>query len=341
MEGYGDITDKLRARVNEGYSVIVFPEGSRSADSSITRFHKGAFLMAHKLGLDVLPVIIHGAGDCMNKGENHLRGGSITVKIFPRIKPGDASYGADYHEMKNNMLRFFRNNYALMKEELENPAYFRRRLIRNYIYKGPVIEWYTRIKLSLENNYSQINEMIPRNARITDIGCGYGYLSRMLGFVAPGRRIIGYDYDADKIELASGCISVQPNVEFRYADVTTIDLDESDVFVLSDVLHYLKENEQDSLISNCMAKLAPGGKIIIRDADRDLKKRHKGTRYTEFFSTRSGFNKAENNRLYFFSGSKVSNIAERNGFTVKIFDHTRLTSNILYVLEKEYATTVL
>jgi 1-acyl-sn-glycerol-3-phosphate acyltransferase len=334
MEGHGDLTEKLRVKVNEGYSVVIFPEGSRSADSSITRFHKGAFLLAHTLGLDILPVIIHGAGDCMNKGENHLRGGSITLKIFPRVKPGDPNYGSDYHEMKNFMLLFYRKQYALMKEEFETPDYFRRKLIRNYIYKGPVIEWYTRIKLSLENNYKDINALIPRNAAITDIGCGYGYLSHMLSFVSPQRKIIAYDYDTDKIEMAANCISKQPNVEFNCADITEVRLTHSDIFILSDVLHYLPENKQDALIERCIEYLNEGGKIIIRDADRDLAKRHRGTQYTEFFSTRSGFNKAEKNRLYFFSGSKIKKIAERNRFEIIEIDKTKLTSNVLYVMEK-------
>jgi 1-acyl-sn-glycerol-3-phosphate acyltransferase len=36
-------------KTDEGYSVLVFPEGSRSPDSTIRRFHKGAFLIAERL----------------------------------------------------------------------------------------------------------------------------------------------------------------------------------------------------------------------------------------------------------------------------------------------------
>jgi 1-acyl-sn-glycerol-3-phosphate acyltransferase len=334
MEGYGDLTGKLKAKINNGFSVIVFPEGSRSQDSSITRFHKGAFLMAHELGLDLLPVMIHGAGDCMNKGENHLRGGSITVKIFPRIKPGDPLYGSDYHQMTKSMLSFYRTEYAKLKKELETPTYFRRKVIRNYIYKGPVLEWYTRIKLSLEGNYEYLNSLIPGDAVITDVGCGYGYLSYMLAFVSEKRRIVGIDYDTDKIELAMNCISKSSQVDFVAGDALEYSLPESDVFILSDVLHYMPDEKQNTLICHCMSKLREGGKIIIRDADRDLEKRHRGTRYTEFFSTRSGFNKAQGNRLYFFSGKKIRQVAEDHGFKTEIVDHTRLTSNMLYVLKK-------
>ena len=207
-------------------------------------------------------------------------------------------------------------------------------MIRNYIYKGPVLEWYTRIKLSLENNYEHINSLIPRKAAVTDIGCGYGYLSYMLSFVSPERKILGIDYDADKIELAKNCISKTGQIKFIAADATQYEPESSDIFILSDVLHYLHDDQQTALLEKCMEKLNPGGKIIIRDADRDLKKRHQRTRYTEFFSTRSGFNKAKDNKLHFFSGSKIRKIAEDRGFNVTVTPSSRLTSNMLFVLEK-------
>jgi 2-polyprenyl-3-methyl-5-hydroxy-6-metoxy-1,4-benzoquinol methylase len=100
------------------------------------------------------------------------------------------------------------------------------------------------------------------------------------------------------------------------------------------VLHYLPDEQQDMLVEKCMQKLNPNGRIIIRDADSDLKKRHRGTRYTEFFSTRSGFNKSRDNRLFFFSGKKIKAIAERNGFVIDVTDNTRFTSNVLFVLRK-------
>jgi uncharacterized protein len=332
--GYEELADKLKVKTSQGYSILIFPEGSRSADSSITRFHKGAFLIAEKLGLELLPVFIHGAGDCMNKGENHLRGGSITVKIYPRIKPGDQAYGNDYHEMTRSMLSFYRTEYRKIKEELETPSYFRKKLIRNYIYKGPVLEWYTRIKLSLEDNYELICSLVPRDARVVDIGCGYGFLTYLLGFVSPRRNILGIDYDADKIEIANHCISKNGRIDFIAADASDYAFGKADVFILSDVLHYLPHSEQEVLVEKCMAQLNPGGKILIRDADRDLGKRHRGTRYTEYFSTRSGFNKSDRNRLFFFSGRTIEEIAARHGLRSERIDTTTFTSNVLFVLKK-------
>ena len=335
LTGYEEITEKLRSSVKQGYSVLVFPEGSRSADSGINRFHKGAFVMAHNLQLDILPVFIHGAGDCMTKGENHLRGGSVTVKINPRITPGSTLYGKDYHELTKNMLAYYRKEWTLIREKLETPDYFRGKLIRNYIYKGPLLEWYTRIKVRLENNYNIYDKYIPRTGRIVDIGCGYGYLVYLLSFISRDRQILGIDYDADKIELANHCISKNDQVTFVASDVLTYVFENSDVFILNDVLHYMNEDRQKELLKRCISSLNKGGMIMIRDADKDLQKRHLGTRYTEFFSTRSGFNKAKDNRLYFFSGSNIREIAREYGLHLEIVDNTTLTSNILYVLRKE------
>ena len=238
--------DKLQKKVKEGYSIMVFPEGTRSPDSSIKRFHKGAFLLAEKMNLDIVPIIIHGTKDCMNKGENHIKGGSVTVKIFPRVKAEDKSFGNDYHERTKSFQRFFREEYRRMQCELETPAYFRRKLIRNYIYKGPVLEWYTRIKLSLENNYEWFHNRIPRDATIVDIGCGYGMMAYMLNFTSEQRNILGIDYDNDKIELANNCISKNDRIRFVAADAVTFDYTPADVFLLSDVLHYLPEENRNN-----------------------------------------------------------------------------------------------
>jgi 1-acyl-sn-glycerol-3-phosphate acyltransferase len=332
VDGYESVIDKLKRKVDEGYSILVFPEGTRSADTRIQRFHKGAFLLAEKLNLDITPILIHGAGDCMNKGENHLKNGSITIKIFPRFKALDSSFGKDYHERTKSALKFFRKEYQQMKEELETPSYFRKKLIRNYIYKGPVLEWYTRVKLSLENNYTLINRYIPRDASIVDIGCGYGMMTYMLAFVSEKRNILGIDYDNDKIELANNCISKNNRISFVTADAITYPYDLSDVFILSDILHYLPEEKQEQLLVTCIQHLKPLGVILIRDADKDLKRRHVGTRYTEFFSTRSGFNKAIHKNLFFFSGKKIIDVANKHDIQVEIIDNTRLTSNVFYIL---------
>jgi len=338
MDGYAAIMDRLKSRVADGYSILVFPEGSRSPDSSVKRFHKGAFLLAENLGLDLLPVLIHGAGDVMTKGENHLKAGSVTLTMYPRVKPGTLEYGSDYHIRTRNMLTFFRHEFAIVREKLETPDYMRHRLVRNYLYKGPILEWYTRIKMRLENNYNLINSLVPRTAVVTDIGCGFGFLSNLLGMVSADRQIHGIDYDRQKIEMASHCISKPDNVSFSCADAAAYDPSPSDVIILSDVLHYLSDNNQQNLIERCVRALRQGGILLIRDADSSLGRRHNRTKMTEFFSTRFGFNKMHERNLTFFSSDSLKEMGLQQGLTVTIAHTDTANSNRLYVLNKKGET---
>ncbi len=73
----------LEKKVKQGYSIVIFPEGTRSADGEMKRFHKGAFFLAEKMQLDIVPVIIHGSGYTMTKHDMLVKDGSITLKILP------------------------------------------------------------------------------------------------------------------------------------------------------------------------------------------------------------------------------------------------------------------
>jgi len=170
----------------------------------------------------------------MNKGENVLKSGKITIKILERIKYDDKSFENDYRKQKKLMLQFFRKEYENLNNEIGDTTYYRNKVIRNYIYKGPILEWYCRIKLTLEKNYEVYNKIIPRDTEITDIGCGYGYMSYMLSFVSDKRKITGIDYDEDKIKTANNCISRNDNINFVCSDALSYDYKMSDVFIISD-----------------------------------------------------------------------------------------------------------
>ena len=47
--------------LSKGFSVLVFPEGSRSPDGRIQRFRNGAFEVARNTGVPVLPVVLDGS----------------------------------------------------------------------------------------------------------------------------------------------------------------------------------------------------------------------------------------------------------------------------------------
>lgn len=331
--GYENSLAKLENLIKEGYSILIFPEGTRSVDGEIHRFHKGAFLLAERLKLDIVPLLIHGAGDAVTKNDFHFKDGALTVKILKRISGTDTSFGLTYQDKAKAICKMMREEYALLRSQQETVGYFRSRLIRNYIFKGPVLEWYCRIKTGLEKNYELFESLMPKQGMIVDVGCGYGFLPYMLMYKGRQREILGVDYDEEKILVAQNCVDRSSKVSFKVGDVSEFDFPASEGFIISDVLHYLPKDKQVKVIENCIQKLKRGGVLLIRDADKDISNRQKGTWYTEFMSTKVfGFNKTQDDGLHFVSGTVIKETIQKYPYLqLEIIDNTKLTSNIIYV----------
>lgn len=324
----------VEERIRNGYSIIIFPEGTRSEDGEIKRFHKGAFYLAEKLNIDILPIMIHGTDYTLTKQDQLLKDGQLTVKILPRIKPEDKNFGNGYAERAKHVGRYFREEFSLLKQEIEQPRYFREKLIYNYLYKGPVLEWYMRIKTRLEKNYQPFHELVPVQGRILDIGCGYGFMSYMLSFTSSQREITGIDYDEEKIETANLCFSKTDRVNFVHSDVMGFAFEKYDAIILADILHYLQPEEQKQLVEKCISNLNPGGIVIIRDGDKDKEEQHKRTKLTEFFSTRVlNFNKTKETGLSFLSGKMIRGIAAERKMSYREVADSKLTSNTIFILK--------
>jgi len=329
------LAERLGKKVAKGYSILVFPEGTRTDDGRINRFHQGAFWLADKLNIDIQPLLLHGANHCMIKREFFLRPGMITLRALGKIKVTSVGDDESYRLQAQALRKIYRKEFEKMSEELETPDYFRNRLLSQFLYKGPVIEWYARVKVRLEKNYKRFNSIIPRDAAIVDIGCGYGFLSHMLCMVSDKRRILGLDYDSEKIAVAGLIDTSLKNVRFEVADILNYELPSADVFLLLDVLHYLPSGFHQPVIEKCINNLNSGGMIIIRDADTDLNKRMWRTRLNEFYSTRFfRFNKTRAGALSFTSGTIIADIAAKHNFVVERDDKSTKKADITFVLKR-------
>ncbi len=338
-KGVEDNLPALRKLVEKGYSIAVFPEGTRSPDGRMKRFHKGAFYLAEQLQLDILPVLLQGTGYTMGKSDFMLKDGPAYAEILPRIRHKDTSYGRDYSERAKRIGGYFRELSAARMAVMENTLFYRDTLISNYIYKGPVLEWYMRVKTRLENNYERFDQMVPRAGKILDIGCGYGFLDYMLAFTGKEREILAIDYDEEKILTAQHNYSRTGNLQFRLADANDFEWAQYDAILVLDLLHYLKPADQEALLQKAMRHLAPRGIIILRDGNTELVKRQQGTRWTEIFSTRLlGFNKTAQEGLHFLSAGSIKAWAQAGGFSMEQIDETRRTSNIIFVLRNNGST---
>lgn len=334
-KGVENHLDAIKNRVANGYCVAVFPEGTRSADGTMKRFHKGAFFLAEQLGIDVLPIVLHGTGYTMSKGDFLLKDGTLTIDILPRIPAIASDNGNGYAENAKNISNAFKVWYQEKATEYESVHWYREQLVNNYLYKGPVLEWYMRIKTALEKNYALFDRLVPLNGKVLDIGCGYGFMSMMLHFRSANRQITALDYDEEKALTAQHCYSRGEQLQFYAADALSFPMEQYDAILICDVLHYLPAAEQRALIERSLDHLNDSGKLIIREGNKDAARRHRGTELTEFFSTRVfGFNKTSGGGLSFLSAATIYEIAAEKGFEYSIAEDSIHTSNTVFVLTR-------
>ena len=325
--------DYIKECLENGYSVAIFPEGTRSEDGKIKRFHKGAFYLAEKYQVDIIPILLHGLDYTIRKSGFILLSGEINIQILPRIVPSDLSFGKDYRERAKLVGRYMREEFEKMVLKYEDVDYYHDAVLANYIYKGPVLEWYVRIKMYLEKNFRLFEENVPKQGKIVDMGCGYGYLSYMLYFTGKERQILGLDYDEEKIEVAQNSFAKNDQIKFETTNLANYNPVPADCYIIKDVLHYLKQDERKQLLEKCFQNLNEGGRMLVRDGFIE-NKGHESTRFTEHVSTKLvGFNKTQND-LDFFSKTEIEDIAARFGMTCKTMDEGHRTSNQTLLIKK-------
>lgn len=209
-DGVGHSIELLRPMVEKGYSVVVFPEGTRSPDQRVHRFHKGAFYMARELGVEILPVVLHGIGGALPKQEFLLRHGQVTVTVMDRIKYDTGSINDHARQTKALISR----QLAAVRDEVENCDYFARRVISTYIYKGVEVERQVRQLLKRNDNYRQFIEQLPAQGSIGILNCDIGVATLMAALVRRDLIIYATTDDKRRLTLAAACGAVPENLNY-------------------------------------------------------------------------------------------------------------------------------
>ena len=69
------------AKMKNGVSIMIFPEGTRSRDGDIRPFKKGGFVMAVDTGVPIVPVIVQGTWPIMAKSSWRINTGEVSLLI--------------------------------------------------------------------------------------------------------------------------------------------------------------------------------------------------------------------------------------------------------------------
>lgn len=242
-QGIENGIDKLKEKIEQGYSLMVFPEAERSMDNDVKRFHKGAFYLAEQYGLDIVPIYIHGNSEVMPKGDLFIHDGAITVEVGQRISKDDATLGSNYSERTKKINAHYREEFGKIRKKLEDENYFKGILFRSFMFKeADVVK---AIQQDFEKNkskYFNLNKYFKKDEKILHIANDYGQIDILLLLQQASRKIFTFIKNLEKREIAEQNYLVQRRKLIYLKNLTDISK-KPDVLLISDENFDLKSLE--------------------------------------------------------------------------------------------------
>ncbi|MEN7341863.1 MAG: HAD-IB family hydrolase [Pseudomonadota bacterium] len=86
IEAMQPLVDVMR---DEGKSVVMAPEGTRTITPKLNPFKKGAFHLAMQAGVPIVPIVIHNSIDVAPKGDFVFRPATVKVEVLPPVDTTD------------------------------------------------------------------------------------------------------------------------------------------------------------------------------------------------------------------------------------------------------------
>lgn len=151
----------------------------------------------------------------------------------------------------------------------------------------------------------QIDEALPQEGLILDLGCGEGAISAFLAGKKT-RNVVGVDIDKKRVQQIH-----QKNLKFITGNAVNFNVASADGIVISDVLHHINFQDQEKLLKNISRNLKKGGIVVIKEIDTGEFIRSWLSRFWDFI-----FYPME--KIYFSSAKDLTAKLTKLGFSVKI-----------------------
>lgn len=90
-------------RLAEGLSLCLFPEGTRSETGQMRPFHAGAFRLALRAGVPVVPIVLDGSDRVLPKRSLQIAPQPVTLRILPAVHPDEVD--RDWRRFRDEVRR--------------------------------------------------------------------------------------------------------------------------------------------------------------------------------------------------------------------------------------------
>lgn len=102
-------------KINEGYSMLIAPEGTRTVDGNLGSFKKGGFHLAIQTQADILPVVFQGMYAFNKKHSKLLQPGRVDLYIEPAI-PTKGLTEQDVTALRNQVENLYKGYYETLDQ---------------------------------------------------------------------------------------------------------------------------------------------------------------------------------------------------------------------------------
>jgi 2-polyprenyl-3-methyl-5-hydroxy-6-metoxy-1,4-benzoquinol methylase len=290
-----------------------FPEGTRSFDGFLQRFHRGAFELAVDLKQDILPIVLCDSWTAVPRDAYWFERFHATVRAWPRITPENFDYSKGSLALMRHCETVVRDALQKQLDEVNTPRVLRRKVERLYRYQGKFVEQFVHWKMKMDPMFPTLDSVVPPGF-VLDLGCGYGIASHWLNYCRDTRTFLGIDYDENKIRIARQSAIDMPRVRFERQNLLEWEYPPCDAILLLDVLHYWLPEKQQLILNKARKALRPGGRLILREADRADNSAHQHVALWERIATRIGHNQTKEG-LHFRSIDELTNALKEAGFS--------------------------
>lgn len=210
--GMDVIMPHLKNLIERGYSIVVFPEGTRSADCSILRFHQGAFHLAKELELDIVPMVLHGAGDYLPKKDFMFRKGHITLRITQRQEFNEDDFDI-IHKTASRYRRIIKDEYNSIVQQNEKANYFKSLVLYKYAYRGWWIVSQCKHILKQLPDLSKYIDNEPQGIKyVRIVNSGIGVFPLLYAFVNKDKEVYSFEENLREYVAANETANIPKNL---------------------------------------------------------------------------------------------------------------------------------
>lgn len=183
------------------------------------------------------------------------------------------------------------------------------------LFGSPWHRNYVKSKLRTDPLYDGVfGELVDEVLPLLDLGCGLGLLAFYLRERGLEFPILGTDYDPRKIEDAVRLAKHHypgRKLDFQVGDAREGIPDFEGNVTILDILQFFSPEEQDQLLTNAAACVAPGGKLVIRSALRQSSWRFRVTQMGDLIAKATFWMKAA--PTHYPSETSIRETLERAG----------------------------